>query len=87
MNAATSGEATHTSHSAVASLLLSLFLGPLGAIPAIILGHRALREIDANPKTKGTAFAMFGLLIGYGVAVLTVLYLSLIMFVKITGGA
>ena len=52
---------------AIASLLLSLFwMGGLGSVAGIILGHVALRQINASNGTQsGRAIAVAGLLIGY----------------------
>jgi hypothetical protein len=62
---------------AVASLLLSLFwFGFIGAVAGVILGHTALRQIDASGGAQGgRAVAMMGLCVGYfwiGLAVLMV---------------
>jgi hypothetical protein len=63
---------------AVASLLLSLvgFMGLIGAIAGVILGHTALRQIDASGGAQGgRGIATIGLLVGYfwiGIAVLMV---------------
>jgi hypothetical protein len=69
---------------AVASLLLSLvgFMGLIGAVAGVILGHTALRQIDASAGAQGgRAIATTGLLVGYfwiGVAVL-VLTLAIVV--------
>jgi hypothetical protein len=75
------------SRRAIASLLLALFLGPVGALPAIFLGHRALRDIRQGSNVRGSGLAAGGLVIGYTVAALTILYFAVVAFVKITGGA
>jgi Domain of unknown function (DUF1707)/Domain of unknown function (DUF4190) len=60
---------------AVASLLLSLFwFGFIGSVAGVILGHTALRQINASGGAQGgRAIAITGLLVGYfwiGIAVL-----------------
>lgn len=49
--------------------MLSLFIVLLGslitAIPAIILGHLALRDINRNPNLRGAWLAWLGLILGY----------------------
>jgi hypothetical protein len=63
---------------AVASLLLSLFgfIGLVGAVAGVILGHTALRQINASGGAQGgRALAAMGLCVGYfwiGLAVLMV---------------
>ena len=66
-----------TNSLAVASLLLSLFwFGGVGSIAGIILGHTALRQINASGGTQGgRSLAIAGLLIGYfwvGIVVLII---------------
>jgi hypothetical protein len=60
---------------AVASLLLSLFwFGFIGSVAGVILGHTALRQINASGGAQGgRGIAITGLLVGYfwiGIAVL-----------------
>ncbi len=50
------------------SFLFSIFT----AIPAIVLGHLALREIKRNPGRKGRGLALTGLIIGYFITLLTI---------------
>lgn len=63
---------------------LALFLWFFTSIPAIILGHLALREIKKTPDLRGRGLAMGGLIIGYLMTVVTVaviaLYLNLTPF-------
>jgi len=59
-----------TSKLAIASLVLGFpaiwALGILAAIPAIICGHLALREIKlANENISGKGYAVFGMIVGY----------------------
>ena len=62
---------------AVASLVLSVFwMGGIGSIAGIILGHTALRQINESGGTQsGRSLAIAGLLLGYfwiGIVVLIV---------------
>ena len=55
---------------AVASLVLGILglilIGPLGSIPAVVLGHRALSRIKKNPaELSGDGLALAGLILGY----------------------
>jgi hypothetical protein len=63
---------------------LALILWFFTSIPAIILGHLALRKIKKTPDLKGRGLAMGGLIIGYVMTVVTValtaLYLHLTPF-------
>jgi len=66
-----------TSGLAVASFVFSL-VGPLGSLPAIICGHLALRKIKKEPLMRGYGLGLAGLIIGY-----VVLVMSLVFFVGI----
>lgn len=58
-----------TSGLAVASLVCScatVLVGPLGAIPGIICGHLARRQIKRDPSLGGRGLATAGLIVGYG---------------------
>jgi hypothetical protein len=62
---------------AVASLVLSVFwMGGIGSVAGIILGHTALRQINASGGTQsGRSLAIAGLLLGYlwiGIVVLII---------------
>ncbi len=53
---------------ASASLILaiaSLVVGPFGAIPAIICGHKALSRMRKNPAIVGFGRALAGTILGY----------------------
>ena len=59
-----------TSKLAVAALVLGILalwpLGILSAIPAVICGHMALRQIKgSNGTVSGSGYARFGLVVGY----------------------
>lgn len=60
-----------TNNKAVIALILGicswvLGLNIIGGIPAIIIGHMALREIDASGGTQqGRPLALVGLILGY----------------------
>ena len=52
----------------IASLImssLSVFIGPFGFLPAIVLGHVARRETRNDPDLGGRGMALAGLIIGY----------------------
>ena len=56
-----------TSQTAVWAMISGLacfLLGPLAAIPALILGIMGLREIQAKPGLKGKGYALTGTIIG-----------------------
>ena len=70
-----------TSQSAIWSLVcgcLSLLCGLFTSIPAVILGHMALSEIKKNPRLQGRGMAIAGLIIGYIVLAIGVLYLGVV---------
>lgn len=77
---------------AVASLVLGILglilLGPLGSIPAIICGHKALARIKRDPETQqGDGLALAGLILGYvqiGVMVLLLPLLAAILLPAVT---
>lgn len=58
-----------TNRRAVGALVLGILtftcLGPLAAIPAIILGHFALKQIKQTPGQNGQRMAIAGLWLGY----------------------
>jgi len=64
---------------AIASLVLSLFwLGGLGSVGAVVLGHMAKREIaTSGGRQTGGSLATAGLAIGYIGLALMALYLLL----------
>lgn len=66
-----------TSPLAIGSLVLSLFwLGGLGSLGAVVLGHMAKREIARSEgRQTGANLATAGLVIGYGGLVIMALYL------------
>jgi hypothetical protein len=71
--------------SLIAGILGWTFLPFLGSIGAIICGHMARSEIKKNPDTKtGDGFAITGLVLGWGLVLLTVL--SIIAIVLFFGG-
>ncbi len=73
-----------TSGLAIASLILSIaslvlfFIGSFTAIPAIICGHLARREIRKNPNVRGHGLALAGLIVGY-------VFLSFFIIIVIIG--
>ena len=72
---------------AIAALVLGVLaiwpFGILAAIPAIICGHAALREIKAAKGEKaGAAYAKFGLVVGYvmfGILVITAITSQIVL--------
>ena len=65
-----------------ASILCSVF----SAIPAIILGHMGLSEIKKNPALQGRGMALAGMILGYIITALFVLYLIGIVGLVAIGG-
>lgn len=64
---------------AIASLVLgclSVVLGPLGCLPAIVCGHLALRDIQRNPVYGGEGIALAGLIVGYVFLVLLIILVA-----------
>jgi hypothetical protein len=67
---------------AVASLVLGVgswvALGPLGAVPAVITGHMARKEMRRSPgEAAGEGMATAGLWLGYANLIVTALVLLL----------
>jgi len=58
-----------THKGAVASLILGVigfvFAGPFVSIPAIIVGHKARRDLRQNPHLQGKGMATVGMALGY----------------------
>lgn len=78
-----------TNNKAIIALILgicswALGLNIIGGIPAIILGHMAIREIDAtNGVQQGRPLALVGLILGYAAVAVTLvgcLILALFIF-------
>jgi len=72
------GAATSTSQLAIWSLVcgcLSIICGLFGAVPAIVLGHMALCDINKTPGRSGRGLARAGLIIGYIMTALTIIAL------------
>jgi len=70
-------EPQRTSGLAIASLVLALALGPLGCIPAVICGHLALRRMNREPSLAGRGLALAGLIVGYIVLGLSLVFVLL----------
>jgi uncharacterized protein DUF4190/uncharacterized protein DUF4339 len=66
---------------------LSLICNLLTAIPAIIFGHMGLSEIKKNPAIPGRGMAMAGMIIGYIITALTVVYIVLVCVVFASMGS
>ena len=63
-----------TSAKAIASLILPIILGPLGAVVAIPLGHSARGDVDADPqRITGRGVATAGIVIGWIVIALSII--------------
>jgi hypothetical protein len=61
------------------------FLPFLGSLAAIVCGHMARSEIKKNPETQtGDGFAIAGLILGWGMVLITIL--SIIAIILIFGG-
>ena len=80
--------ASQTSRLAVASLVmtcLSLFIGPFGFVPGIVLGHIARSKCRKDTMISGDRIALTSLIIGYSFLVLTVILVSLfVVFLVLT---
>gem|GEM_PF-1829738 len=66
----TQPHATPSTHKgAMVSLVLGLlsfvFGGPLTAVPAIVMGHKARKEMTLHPHLQGKGLATAGLVLGY----------------------
>jgi hypothetical protein len=65
-----------------ASLILavaSVILGPFGAIPAVICGHKALSRMRKNSAIEGFGRAISGTILGYCFLVLFVVIPGMII--------
>ncbi len=77
-----------TSGVAIASLVCSctgLLLGFLGAIPGIILGLKALRQIKTRPGLGGKGLAMAGLITGSALALIWIPLTFILVVATISG--
>jgi hypothetical protein len=66
---------------AIASLVLGilcLLCGVFASVPCIIVSHLALSDIKKNENLTGKGFAIFGLIAGYLITVLSIVYLIVI---------
>jgi hypothetical protein len=73
-----------TSALAITSLILScaaVLLGPLGAIPGIILGILAIKEIKKKRRLTGIPIAVTGIVIG---CVFMLLFIAVACFIVYT---
>ncbi len=69
--------ATGYANASLILALASLVLGPFGAVPAIICGHKALSRMRKNPAIEGFGRALSGTILGY---------CFLVVFVVVFGG-
>lgn len=77
-----------TSQLAIWSLVLSclsLLCGILSSIPAIILGHLSLSEIKKNPSMQGRGMALAGLIIGYIMTALMLIWIVCVIVLMSLG--
>ncbi len=79
IEAPTTVEPIRTSGLAIASIVLALALGPFGILPAIICGHVALRKIERNVSLRGRGLALAGLIAGYSILGMTIVFSALIL--------
>jgi hypothetical protein len=76
--AAAATPASRTNGLAIASLACGLgqfVVGPLGTIPAIVLGHLARRQIRRSGQ-QGAGMALAGVMLGWAAVILAVLILA-----------
>ena len=76
----TPGVALPTSQLAIWALVcgcVSLFCWLLVSIPAVIIGHMALKDLKKNPEQQGRGMALAGLILGYITLALGALYLCI----------
>lgn len=82
----TYASAAPTNKFAIFSFVLSIagfLFAILTAVPGIIFGHIALKQIKSNGYEAGKGFAVAGLIIGYVIAGFSLLYFLLFIFVGI----
>lgn len=77
--------AGQTSNLAIASLVCGVagFMCWLPAIPAIICGHMARAQIKKDPSIQGSGMALAGLILGYVMVVLGILYIIFLIGIVI----
>ncbi len=76
-----------TSNLAIAALAFScasVLIGPLGFIPGIILGYKAIREIEVNDNLDGKGIAKSAIIIGWIFVALFVVGLIMAILIIIT---
>jgi hypothetical protein len=74
---------------AILSLVLSLiWVGGLGSVGAVVLGHMAKRQIAAsNGRQSGDSLATAGLVIGYiGIAILLIYVIYIVVLASNISG-
>lgn len=59
---------------------VSLFCWLFVSIPAVVIGHMALKDLKKNPAQQGRGMAIAGLVLGYITLALGLLYLCLFGF-------
>jgi hypothetical protein len=84
----TFGATPRTSGLAIASLICScasLVAGPFGAIPGVICGHMARARIRRDPSLGGHGLAKAGLIVGYSLLGLMVVWLGFVALLVAKG--
>jgi hypothetical protein len=78
---------------AIASLILGIAgvaacLGPLGAIPALILGYKARDEIDRTGGVQeGRGMAVAGIVLGWIGVAITVIAIVAVILIAVLGSS
>ena len=73
-------QAARTNGKAIAALILPLVLGLPGGIAGLILGYMAKNEIDQSGGAQsGRGFALAGIILGWVVIALSVLFLLVLV--------
>ncbi len=69
---------------ALAFSCASVIIGPLGCIPGIILGKKALREIHMNEHLNGRGIAKSAIIIGWIFTALSIISFIMIFLIIFT---
>ena len=81
-----SPKATGLANASLILAVASLIVGPFGAIPAIICGHKALSRMRKNSAIEGYGRALSGTILGYCFLVVSVVIPGmLIMWTMLEG--
>jgi len=74
-----SPKATGLASASLILALASLVVGPFGAIPAIICGHKALSRMRKNSAIEGFGRALSGTILGYCFLVVFIVFPGMLM--------